>query len=155
MHESDDMKTNRGCQDLVFQLRLLYQDLKKTHQFHFQSHDKYISTQATISEIDVYRAPVIAKPAPTLTVKKAVRFNIFFILGLDPKVLVLFRSASLLSSPRLPSGSQPTTRSQRSSSPRRLPRPHSPTRYVCLLPQLWSRSCWPHPNLGSRFATIS
>lgn len=72
MHDCDDMKTNRGCQDLVFQLRLLYQDLKKTHAYHFQSHAKYIATQEAITEIEGYRAPAVVKPVVVASGKKPV-----------------------------------------------------------------------------------
>lgn len=67
MDESDDMKRNRACQDLVYLIRTYYQELKK-----FQQHDKYLATQAAITKIEGYRQ-ASAKTSVAPTIKKPVR----------------------------------------------------------------------------------
>lgn len=68
MIESEDMKRNRACQDLVYTIRTYYQEIKK-----FQQHDKYLATQAAIGKIEGYRQAAAAKTAAAPIVKKPVR----------------------------------------------------------------------------------
>lgn len=68
MDESDDMKRNRACQDLIYTIRTYYQELKK-----FQQHDKYLATQAAIAKIEGYRQAAAAKASAAPTIKKPVR----------------------------------------------------------------------------------
>ena len=73
---SDLMKSHRGCQDLAYQTRLLYQGLRGTHNFAHDANPAYQSIQDLITQIMVYRTPApvvvpeVVKVAPAHLVKK-------------------------------------------------------------------------------------
>ena len=74
------MKTNRACQDLAYQTRILYQGLHASHPaFQHVGHSGYKAMQELIVAIQGYRAPdppppaaEVAKPVVLLTKPKNV-----------------------------------------------------------------------------------